>query len=145
MIMRTWLMKRNCSFSPKQVGWFYLSIVSFSLLVAGYFLLIGVWMIIIFTTIEIVALTIALYVYSKHALDYEKITIDGKKLLVEKGWGGKVQVEEFNTAWTRLIHKKDGRRDLFLSSSTNEVSIGYFLVTGEQERFEKDLSSYLGY
>ena len=142
--MRTWLMKRNCSFSPKQVGWFYLSIVSFSLLVAGYFLLMGVWMIIIFTTIEIVALTIALYVYSKHALDYEKITIDGKCLLVERSWGGKVELNEFNTVWTKLIHKKDGRRDLVLVASAVELPIGYFVPANQQEQFERDLGGYLG-
>jgi uncharacterized membrane protein len=142
--MRTWLMKRNCSFSPKQVGLFYLSIVSFSLLVASYFLLIGVWMIIIFTSIEILALTIALYVYSRHALDYEKITIDGKRLLVERSWGGKVEAHEFNTVWTKLIHKKDGRRDLVLATSTKELPIGYFVLANQQEQFEKDLGSYLG-
>ena len=142
--MRTWLMKRNCSFSPKQVGIFYLSIVSFSLLVALYFLLIGVWMIIIFTCIELIALTVALYVYSKHALDYEKITIVGNRLLVERSWGGKVRIEEFNTVWTKLIHKNDGRRDLVLATSTKEVPIGYFIVANQQEQFEKDLSSYLG-
>jgi uncharacterized membrane protein len=142
--MRTWLMKRNCSFSPKQVGLFYLSIVSFSLLVAGYFLLIGVWMIIIFTTIEILALTIALYVYSRHALDYEKITIVGKQLLVERSWGGRIEVNEFNTVWTKLIHKKDGGRDLVLVSSAKELPIGYFVLANQQEQFEKDLGSYLG-
>ena len=142
--MRTWLMKRNCSFSPKQVGWFYLSIVSFSLLVAGYFLLIGVWMIIIFTVIEILALTIALYVYSKHALDYEKIMIDGKRLLVERSWGGKIELNEFNTVWTKLIHKKDGRRDLVLVESTKELAVGYFVPANQQEQFERDLGGYLG-
>ena len=142
--MRTWLMKRNCSFSPKQVGLFYLSIVSFSLLVAFYFLFIGVWMIIIFTTIEILALTIALYIYSRHALDYEKITIIGKQLLFERSWGGKVQLEEFNTVWTKLVHKKEGRRDLVFATSTKEVPIGYFVVANEQEQFERDLGSYLG-
>jgi len=142
--MRTWLMKRNCSFSPKQVGLFYLSIVSFSLMVAGYFLLIGVWMIIIFTTIEILALTIALYVYSRHALDYEKITIVGKQLLVERSWGGRVEVNEFNTVWTKLIHKNDGRRDLVLVTAAKELPIGYFVLANQQEQFEKDLGSYLG-
>lgn len=142
--MRTWLMKRNCSFSPKQVGLFYLSIVSFSLLVAGYFLLIGVWMIIIFTSIEILALTIALYVYSRHALDYEKITIVGKQLLVERSWGGKLELTEFNTVWTKLVHKKDGRRDLVLVSASKELPIGYFVMANQQEQFEKDLGSYLG-
>jgi len=76
-------MKRNCSFSPKQAGLFYLSIVCFSLLVVTYFLLIGVWMVIIFTSFEILALTIALYVYTRHVLDCKKITIAGKRLLFE--------------------------------------------------------------
>jgi len=137
-------MKRNCSFSPKQVGLFYLSIVSFSLLVAGYFLLIGVWMIIIFTSIEILALTIALYVYTRHALDYEKITIVGKQLVVERSWGGKIQIDELNTLWTKLHRSGTGKPSLILKSSTKEVPIGFFVVMNEQEQFEKDLEKYLG-
>jgi uncharacterized membrane protein len=116
--MQTWLMKRNCSFSPKRVGVFHLSIVCFSLLVATYFLLIGVWMVIIFTSIEILALTFALYIYSRHALDYEKITIVGKQLLFERGWGGKLQSHEFNAIWTKLIRSESGGRDLILKTST---------------------------
>jgi len=142
--MRTWLMKRNCSFSPKQVGLFYLSIVSFSLLVAGYFLFIGVWMIIIFTSIEILALTIALYVYTRHALDYEKITIVDKQLFVERSWGGKIQIDELNTLWTKLHRSGTGRPSLTLKSSTKEIPIGFFVVMNEQEQFEKDLEKYLG-
>jgi len=142
--MRTWLMKRNCSFSPKQVGLFYLSIVSFSLLVAGYFWLLGAWMILIFTSLALLVLTIALYVYSRHALDYEKITITGKQLIVEKSWGGKLQIEEFNTIWTKLYCGGTGRHRLALKSSTKEVPIGFFVVMNEQEQFEKELKSYLG-
>jgi len=137
-------MKRNCSFSPKQVGLFYLSIVSFSLLVAGYFWLLGAWMILIFTSLALLVLTIALYVYSRHALDYEKITIAGKQLIVEKSWGGKVQIEEFNTIWTKLYCGGTGRHRLALKSSTKEVPIGFFVVMNEQEQFEKELKSYLG-
>lgn len=142
--MRTWLMKRNCSFSPKQVGLFYLSIVCFSLLVATYFLLIGVWMVIIFTSMEILALTIALYVYTRHALDYEKITIIGKQLLFERSWGGKIQSHEFNTIWTKLIRSESGGRDLILKTSTKEVPIGFFIGANEQAQFEKELERYLG-
>ena len=142
--MHTWLMKRNCSFSPRQVGLFYLSIVSFSLLVAGSFLFIGVWMIIIFTAIEITALTIALYVYSRHALDYEKITINGKQLLIEKSWGGKIQTDEFNTVWTKLHSSGTGKHNLTLKSANKEVPIGFFGRMSEQAQFEKDLGKYLG-
>ena len=142
--MRIWLMKRNCSFSPRQVGLFYLSIVSFSLLVATYFLLIGVWMVIIFTSIEILALTVALYVYSRHALDYEKITIVGKQLLVERSWGGKIQSYEFNTIWTKLIRSESTSGDLALKTSTNEVPIGFFIGANERAQFEKELERCLG-
>lgn len=137
-------MKRNCSFSPKQVGGFYISIVGFSLLVAGYFYLIGAWMILIFTSIEILAVTIALYVYTRHALDYEKITIDGKRLLFERSWGGKIRQHEFNTIWTKLIRSGRTGRDLALKTSTDEVPIGFFVRVNEQEHFEKELESYLG-
>jgi uncharacterized membrane protein len=142
--MRTWLMKRNCSFSPKQVGMFYLSLVFFSLLVAGYFLLIGVWMIFIFTSIEILALTIALYVYTRHALDYEKISIDNKKLLVERSWGGKVETHEFNTMWTKLERTGASGRRIALKNSTSHVPIGFFVRLNEQHKFERELESYLG-
>ena len=121
-----------------------LSIVSFSLLVAGYFWLLGAWMILIFTSLALLVLTIALYVYSRHALDYEKITITGKQLIVEKSWGGKVQIEEFNTIWTKLYCGGTGRHRLALKSSTKEVPIGFFVVMNEQEQFEKELKSYLG-
>ena len=142
--MRTWLMKRNCSLTPKQVGLFYLSIVSFSLLVAGYFWLIGAWMILVFTSLALLALTIALYVYTRHALDYEKITIDGKQLIFERSWGGKIAVEEFNTVWTKLHRSETGKRNLVLKSSAKEVPIGFFVRSHEQEQFEKDLARYLG-
>ena len=142
--MQTWLMKRNCSFSPKQVGVFYLSIVCFSLLVAIYFLFIGVWMVIIFTSIEILALTFALYIYSRHALDYEKITIVGKQLLFERSWGGKVQSHEFNTIWTKLVRSESTGRDLVLKTSAQEVPIGFFIGANEQAQFEKELERYLG-
>ncbi len=137
-------MKRNCSFSPKQVGLFYVSIVCFSLLVATYFLLIGVWMVIIFTAIEILALTIALYVYTRHALDYEKITIVGKQLLLERSWGGKIQHHEFNTIWTKLVRSEATGGDLVLKTSAKEVPIGFFIGANEQAQFEKELERYLG-
>ena len=142
--MQTWLMKRNCSFSPKQVGGFYISIVGFSLLVAGYFYLIGAWMILIFTSIEILAVTIALYIYTRHALDYEKITISGKQLLFERSWGGKIEQHEFNTIWTKLVRSDSTGKDLVLKTSAKEVPIGFFVGTNEREQFGKELERYLG-
>ena len=95
--MRTWHTKRNCSFTPRQVGYFYLSMFLFSSFIATYFLLHGVWMILIFTVIELTVLGIALIVYARHALDYESIAIDGTALKIEKNIGGKIERHVFNT------------------------------------------------
>ncbi len=69
-----WLMRRNCSFTPKQVGIFYLSMVFFSGLITTYFWWIGAWMVLPFAVIELSVLGIALMIYARHASDYEKIT-----------------------------------------------------------------------
>ena len=69
------LMKRNCSFTPRQVGLFYLSMFVFSSLIAGYFYWRGAWVIIPFTGIELLVLGIALLIYARHAADYEKMVI----------------------------------------------------------------------
>lgn len=89
-----WLMKRNCSFTPKQVGLFYLSMCIFSSLIAGYFYSIGAWMVVPFTVVELTVLGIALLIYARHATDYEKIIIHDGVMDIEvlDGW--------------RLIHKK---------------------------------------
>lgn len=92
---------------------------------------------------ELVALTVALYVYTQHALDYEKITIVGKQLLVEKSWGGKVIVEEFNTAWTTLRYSETDRNCLSLKSSMKEVPIGLFVGLNQQEQFVNELRNFL--
>ena len=141
--MHTWLMKRNCSFSPKQVGYFYASIVFFSLLVAGSFLLMGVWMVLIFTCIEIIALTIALYIYSRHALDYEKITIDGTNMTIEKSWGGKVERKELNTVWARIGRTEKHLYRLVLQHADQETPIGIFVNRDDLPQFERELKMHL--
>ncbi|MBJ7380876.1 MAG: DUF2244 domain-containing protein, partial [Polynucleobacter sp.] len=77
-------MKRNCSFTPRKLILFYVSLVFFSLVIAISFFALGVWPILVFTLIEIVAVTIGFLIYSRHALDYEKLVIDGKRLIIEK-------------------------------------------------------------
>ncbi len=137
--MRTWHMKRNCSFSPRQVGYFYLSMFLFSSLIATYFLLHGVWMILIFTVIELTVLGIALIIYARHALDYESIAIDGTSLRVEKNIGGKLERHEFNTRWMTLKQEEDGKRLIRVEERDKELAIGLFVPLDARPQFYKDL------
>jgi uncharacterized membrane protein len=132
-------MKRNCSFSPRQVGYFYLSMFLFSSLIATYFLLHGVWMILIFTVIELTVLGIALIIYARHALDYESIAIDGTSLRVEKNIGGKLERHEFNTRWMTLKQEEDGKRLIRVEERDKELPIGLFVPLDARPQFYKDL------
>jgi uncharacterized membrane protein len=55
-----------------------------------------------------------------------------------------VTLDEFNTIWTKLERKEDGRGELVLKNSTKELAIGYFVRAHEKAQFEKELSRYLG-
>ena len=44
-VLKDWTMKRNCSVSPRQFVWFYVSLAVFSLLIAFMLDLIGAWLV----------------------------------------------------------------------------------------------------
>ena len=136
-------MRRNCSFTPRQLSYFYLSLAGFSLLVGTYFLLQGVWIIICFTLLELTIVAIALLVYARHALDYEKISVDGDQLIYEKSWGGQVSRCQWNARWVQLIHLHNDPNQLALRYGNEKKPIGLFLRTADRPRFERDLSLHL--
>jgi uncharacterized membrane protein len=67
-VLKDWTMKRNCSVSPRQFVWFYVSLAVFSLLIAFMLDLIGAWLVLPFTGIELVAVGIAFAIYARHAV-----------------------------------------------------------------------------
>lgn len=138
-------MKRNCSFTPRQVGYFYLSMFVFSSLIAAYFLIQGVWMILLFTMIELSALGIALIIYARHALDYESIAIDGSSFTVEKSIGGKMERHEFNARWMQLKQEEDGKRLIRIEQSDKELPIGIFVPLDARTEFFNDLRQQIRY
>lgn len=141
--MRTWHTKRNCSFTPRQVGYFYLSMFLFSSFIATYFLLHGVWMILIFTVIELTVLGIALIIYARHALDYESIAIDGTALQIEKNIGGKIERHVFNTRWLTLTQEESGKRLIRVEESDREMPIGIFVPQDARSQFYSDLRAQI--
>lgn len=141
--MSTWFMRRNCSFTPLQLIYFYISLVGFSLLIAIFFLWIGVWVIICFTLFELTAVAIALLIYSRHALDYEKISVDGDLFIYEKSWGGQLTRQQWNARWVKLIHMHNDPNQLALRYGNEHKPIGIFLRNVDRPRFEHDLRLHL--
>ena len=97
-----WLLKRHCSLSPMQLGWFYLSLCFISLGIASFFWLQGAAFVMPFAVIELLAVGSAFLVYSRHATDAEKIMLQGGQLVVELENGGRTERAEFNREWVRI-------------------------------------------
>lgn len=66
-VLEDWLMKRNCSVSPRQFVLFYASLAGFSLAIAALLMWRGVWLVMPFTGIELLAVGVAFAIYARHA------------------------------------------------------------------------------
>ncbi|MFC5520358.1 DUF2244 domain-containing protein [Polaromonas jejuensis] len=119
-----WLLKRHCSITPAQLGWFYVSLCVVSLGIAAFFWSQGATMVMPYAWLELVAVGAAFLVYARHAGDGEKIVLQDGLLVVELETAGRMQREEFNQAWVR-IEPKDGDGALIeVSGQGRSVRVG---------------------
>jgi len=122
-----WLMRRNCSISPRQMGAFYLSLCVVSLLIASFFWVQGAPFVLAFAGLELVCLGLALLVFARHAGDRETLTLAGRSLTVEQCYGSRTQVTEFTAEWL-TVEPAAGQGSLVqLSGQGRTVRIGRFL------------------
>ncbi|WP_296228414.1 DUF2244 domain-containing protein [Ralstonia sp. UBA689] len=141
---KNWLMKRNCSLSPRQVGWFYLSIVILSFVIATFFAWQGAWLVLPFSGLEVTALGWALLYYARHASDYEHIRLDADALVVEQVFASRRVRHVFNPRWVRVELEESLREQVALCSSGRVVRVGRFLDPAGRRCLADELSWCLG-
>ena len=83
MATREWVLKKNCSISPRQLAQAYLAICGASLMVASYFTWQGAWLIMVFAVLEMAAVAAAFVYFGRHATDRECIALNEAELVVE--------------------------------------------------------------
>ncbi|CAG9175241.1 DUF2244 domain-containing protein [Cupriavidus respiraculi] len=138
-----WLMKRNCSLSPRQVGWFYLSIFSFSTAIGLFFAWRGTWLVLPFTALELTGLGIALLMYARHATDYERVTLVDGMLVVETSSAAAVTRQKFNPRWVRVELGESSLALVSLRMGGQTVQVGCFLDPYRRRKFAQELASAL--
>lgn len=122
-----WLLKRNCSTTPRQMMGFYASLCGVSLVIGLFFWLQGATLVMPFASLEIVAVGLALLIYSRHATDSERIRLQSGRLTVERVFGRHVERAEFAPAWVR-IEPEHGERSLIeLSGQGQRIAVGRFV------------------
>ena len=122
-----WFLRRNCSVTPAQLGWFYASLCVVSMAIAGFFWLHGATLILPFAWLELGAVGLAFLVYARHAADGERIWLQGRRLVVELETGGQLQRTEFDPDWVRVEPRSGDRSLIEVSGRGRSVSVGRFV------------------
>lgn len=122
-----WLLKRNCSITPRQLFAVYLSLCVVSLVIAGGFASMGASPVLAFAGVELLLVGAALLVYARHATDHERITLAGAALLVEHQHGGETARREFRAAWVRVEPLSSDRSLIEVAGDGHTARIGRYL------------------
>lgn len=122
-----WALKRNCSVTPAQLGWFYASLCALSLGIAILFWLQGATLILPLAWLELVAVGAAFLVYARHASDGERISLQGHRLVVELENAGRLERAEFHRDWVCVEPCSDQRSLIEVSGRGRSVRVGRFV------------------
>lgn len=122
-----WQLRRNCSVTPAQLGWFYLSLCTLSLAIGLFFYLQGAVWVLAFAGLEVALVGLAFLAYARHATDGEWISLQGANLVVECESAGRRERAEFARHWVR-VEPKCGEHSLIeLSGQGRSIEVGRFV------------------
>jgi uncharacterized membrane protein len=142
-VLRDWLMKRNCSVSPRQFVLFYASLAVFSLIIAGLVVIRGAWPVLPFTGIELLAVGVAFLIHARHTIDYERIRLYPNRLVIEQMSAQRLTQFEFNPRWVRVEQGASPRDPIKIVSRGQAVVIGVHLAHYRRAAFASELRSSL--
>lgn len=144
MDRREWIMKRNCSLTPRQALMVYLLLCSATLGIALVFTLRGAWMVLAFALVESAAVGAAMLHYARHALDQERIRLLEDALLVERRDGSRSILVRLDPHHTRVSLADPGARTLIhLESRGERVDVGRHLTPSARQQVARELRTAL--
>jgi uncharacterized membrane protein len=143
---REWVLKRNCSMSPRQLALAYALLCSGAFGIALVFVLQGIWFVLAFAALEMVGVACALLQYGRHALDREHIALSEGCLLVERVRAGHLEQVRLDPHWTRIVVPDSRRRTLIqLESRGVKVEVGSFVNDAIRQQVALELRRELRY
>ncbi|MBX9613174.1 MAG: DUF2244 domain-containing protein [Burkholderiales bacterium] len=122
-----WFLKRNCSVTPSQLGWFYASLCVVSLGIGVFFWFQGARLILPFAWLELAAVGAAFVVYARHATDGERISLQGAQLVVELENAGRLERAEFRRESVRIEPKAGDWSLIEVFGQGRSVQVGRYL------------------
>ena len=140
---REWLLKRNCSLTPRQTLAAWSMLMGLSTGVGGFFAWHGAWYVLVFSALEMSAVTAAFLIYCRHAADHEHIVLENGSLLVEHAVGGKINATRLDLYWTRMQAPGPDPGLITLEARGVKVEIGAYLPDARRRQFARELREQL--
>jgi uncharacterized membrane protein len=122
-----WFLRRNCSVTPAQLAWLYLSLCVLSLGIGTVFWWHGATLVLPFAWVELGAVGLAFVVYARHAADGERISLQGRQLVVELESAGRLERAEFDRDSVRVEPSSADRSLIALSGRGRSVHVGRYV------------------
>jgi uncharacterized membrane protein len=122
-----WVLRRNCSLTPREMAIVYLSLCALSLTIASGFWWIGAPTVMAFAGLELVLLGVAMAVYARHATDCETITLAGRELAIEHRCGQGVHSARFRAEWVRVEPARGDGSLVEVSGEGQRTCVGRYL------------------
>lgn len=144
----TWLIKRNCSASPRQLAAVLLSLVAVSFTFGVGFAAAGLWLVLPFVGLELLAVAIAFLCYGRHAADFERIVLADGRLSVEQFDAQRRREFDFVLPWVRVETSEHGqamgsRVRVELVSERWRVEVGRHLLDARRKVLARELKTAL--
>lgn len=134
-----WVLQRNCSITPRQLGAVYLSLCLLAMAISAGFWWQGARFVTFFACAELLCVGIALLVYARHAADREVLTLAGGSLAVEHCHGQHVDHAAFQAGWL-AVEPVAGQGSLIeLSGRGQRMRVGRFLRPEVRGAFAQEL------
>lgn len=141
---RRWILKRNCSLTPRQSLAFYALLCCASFGIAFVFLLQGIWMVLAFALVEMTAVGLALLHYARHALDVETIALGEGALVIERIDAGRREEIRLDPTWLRVLPPEPRRRKLIhLETRGAQVAVGAYVSEATRLQVAQELKQAL--
>ena len=144
MVKREWILKQNCSLSPRQLVQAYAVLCAGSLLVASYFTFHGAWLVMVFALLELSCVAAAFLYFARHATDRECIELSDACLLVELVRAEQKSQFKLDPRRTQVAAPEKGRGLIGLVANGKRVEVGRFLTEWRRREFARELSRELG-
>jgi uncharacterized membrane protein len=113
-VVLLWVLRRNCSLSPRQLLTAVMGVSAVSLSIAGLCWWHGATLVLPFAGLEVLGLLAAVALHGRHARDRELLTLNNGLLEVAHHCGNRVDRAAFRAAWVRIepLHADDSLVEL---------------------------------